>query len=138
MACHSVCVPVKVSLTNYSAACQQIYRATGINQNFLWCGSGFTQLPNGLGFGGSQGGPVGHFALYVDNTLDTGMSRPIATFANECLAGSQVFQVGARALKIPPCCILSCPCWLYGHQGGYICRLSKSESLPIREDTYAG
>lgn len=29
-----------------------IWRPTGINTNFLWCGQNFDALPNGLGFGG--------------------------------------------------------------------------------------
>jgi len=28
------------------------YRASGANQNMLWCGQGFSQLPNGIGWGG--------------------------------------------------------------------------------------
>lgn len=31
----------------------QLYPATGINSNFQWCGTNFTQLPNGIGFGGT-------------------------------------------------------------------------------------
>jgi hypothetical protein len=42
-----------------------------------WCGVGFTQLPNGIGFGGQ----VGHYGLWLDSTMDHGMSRPAATFA---------------------------------------------------------
>ncbi|WIA39202.1 hypothetical protein OEZ86_005327 [Tetradesmus obliquus] len=67
----------------------RIYPASGINANLQWCGVGFSQLPNGVGFGGQ----VGHFGLFVDATLDTGMSRPCATYASPCLASSQVFQV---------------------------------------------
>ncbi|GAX72981.1 hypothetical protein CEUSTIGMA_g433.t1 [Chlamydomonas eustigma] len=71
-----------------------MYKATGINSNFQWCGMGFSQLPNGCGFGGAQGSNnMGQFALYVDSTLDTGMSRPIATFGNDPLASNQIFQV---------------------------------------------
>lgn len=29
-----------------------VWRPTGVNSNFLWCGQGFEELPNGLGFGG--------------------------------------------------------------------------------------
>lgn len=54
-----------------------IYPASGINPNIQWCGIGFTQLPNGVGFGGQ----VGHFGVWLDATLDTGMSRPAATYA---------------------------------------------------------
>lgn len=30
----------------------RLYPASGINANLQWCGVGFTQLPNGVGFGG--------------------------------------------------------------------------------------
>lgn len=42
-----------------------------------WCGIGFSQLPNGIGFGGQ----VGHYGVWLDATMDHGMSRPAATFA---------------------------------------------------------
>lgn len=29
-----------------------IFHATGINDNYQWCGVNFGQLPNGIGFGG--------------------------------------------------------------------------------------
>eukprot|EP00955_Chlamydomonas_euryale_P088959 364426-Chlamydomonas_euryale.AAC.25 len=35
----------------------------------------------------------GHFALYVDSTLDAGMSRPIATFGNDPLSAQQIFKL---------------------------------------------
>ncbi|KAG2448783.1 hypothetical protein HYH02_006135 [Chlamydomonas schloesseri] len=71
----------------------QVYPATGINDNIQWCGVGFSQLPGGLGFGGAAGAR-GHFALYVEPSLDSGMSRPIATFGNSAsLASEQVFQI---------------------------------------------
>jgi hypothetical protein len=69
--------------------CAAVYHASGINQNFQWCGIGFSQLPNGLGFGGQ----VGHYAMFVDSTLEAGVSRPSATYASPCLASEQVFQV---------------------------------------------
>ena len=28
------------------------FRASGANENMLWCGQGFSQLPNGIGWGG--------------------------------------------------------------------------------------
>jgi Ca2+-binding EF-hand superfamily protein len=68
-------------------------RATGMNTNFQWCGVGFNQLANGIGFGGSSGQHSGHFSVFVDSQLENGMSRPIATFGNDCFASSQVFQV---------------------------------------------
>lgn len=66
----------------------RVYKATGINENFMWCGVGFKELPCGIGFGGAQS-MMGQFALYVDSTLDAGMSRPTATFANEPLTGGE-------------------------------------------------
>jgi len=75
----------------------QVFPATGINTNIQWCGVGFSELPNGVGFGGAQGGhgSSGQFAVYVDSTLDSGMSRPIATFGSPSLASTQVFEVDA-------------------------------------------
>jgi hypothetical protein len=61
------------------------------------CGLGFTQLPNGLGFGGQ----VGHFAMYVDSTLEAGISRPSATYASPCLASAQTFEV---RVELHACC----------------------------------
>ncbi|GIL71803.1 hypothetical protein Vretimale_766 [Volvox reticuliferus] len=72
----------------------QVFPATGINENFQWCGVGFSQLPGGIGFGGASAAR-GHFALYVDSSLDSGMSRPIATYGNTPLASEQVFQIDA-------------------------------------------
>ena len=34
---------------------EQLHHASGINQNFQWCGIGFSQLPNGLGWACSDG-----------------------------------------------------------------------------------
>ncbi|MEW5305231.1 MAG: hypothetical protein WDW36_007787 [Sanguina aurantia] len=83
----------------------QVFRATGINSNFQWCGIGFKALPSGIGFGGAQAkDALGQFALYVDSTLDSGMSRPIATFGNVPLSGEQKFQVSSVELWLlkPP------------------------------------
>ena len=41
-----------------------------------------------IAFGGG-----GHFALYLDESLEFGSSQPSATFDNECLAGSVQFKV---------------------------------------------
>lgn len=41
------------------------------------CGVGFSELPNGLGLGGQ----VGNYGLFLDASLDTGHSRPNATYA---------------------------------------------------------
>ncbi|GLC41187.1 hypothetical protein PLESTM_001164700 [Pleodorina starrii] len=72
----------------------QVFPATGINDNFQWCGVGFSQLPGGLGFGGAAAESArGHFALYVEPSLDAGMSRPIATYGNTPLASEQLFQI---------------------------------------------
>ncbi|KAG2501261.1 hypothetical protein HYH03_001068 [Edaphochlamys debaryana] len=71
----------------------QVFPATGVNDNYQWCGVGFSQLPSGLGFGGAAGAR-GHFALYVEPSLDEGMSRPIATYGlTKSLASDQVFQI---------------------------------------------
>ncbi|KAF8064560.1 Meak7 [Scenedesmus sp. PABB004] len=72
----------------------RLHPASGINANIQWCGAGFRELPNGLGFGGQ----VGHFGVWVDATMDTGMSRPTATYASPCLASAQTFEVGAVEL----------------------------------------
>jgi hypothetical protein len=66
-----------------------VYPASGINANLQWCGVGFAELPNGLGFGGQ----VGHFGLFVDASLDSGHSRPNATYASPCLSSDQLFEV---------------------------------------------
>eukprot|EP00884_Botryococcus_braunii_P020275 jgi/Botrbrau1/6931/Bobra.0215s0010.1 len=66
-----------------------VYPPSGVNQNFQFCGQGFARVPNGFGWGGQEG----YFGLFVDGTLDTGMSRPSATYANPCLASSEVFAV---------------------------------------------
>eukprot|EP01026_Neomeris_dumetosa_P059765 TRINITY_DN5594_c0_g1_i2.p1 TRINITY_DN5594_c0_g1~~TRINITY_DN5594_c0_g1_i2.p1 ORF type:complete len:423 (-),score=56.25 TRINITY_DN5594_c0_g1_i2:545-1813(-) len=66
-----------------------IYKATGYNTNFQWCGHTFKELPNGFGFGGQ----IGYFGLFVDGQFDKGMSRPVATFQNECLSSNQEFEV---------------------------------------------
>ena len=29
-----------------------VYKPSGVNENFQWCGQGFSELPNGVGFGG--------------------------------------------------------------------------------------
>ncbi|GIL45882.1 hypothetical protein Vafri_3010 [Volvox africanus] len=70
----------------------QVFPGTGINENFQWCGVGFSQLPGGIGFGGATA-VRGHFALYLEPSLDSGMSRPIATYGNTALASEQVFQI---------------------------------------------
>lgn len=36
-----------------------IYRPSGVNENFQWCGQGFNSLPNGIGFGGQVGASAG-------------------------------------------------------------------------------
>ncbi|KAG1668813.1 hypothetical protein FOA52_004907 [Chlamydomonas sp. UWO 241] len=72
----------------------EVFRATGYNDQFQWCGAGFRELPSGVGFGGAAAKSVqGQFALYLDSSLDSGMSRPVSTFGNEPLSAQQVFQV---------------------------------------------
>jgi len=66
-----------------------IYPASGINANLQWCGVGFAELPNGLGWGGQ----VGNFGLFIDSSLDAGHSRPNATYASPSLSSQQVFSV---------------------------------------------
>jgi len=69
--------------------CVNFYAASGINNNLQWCGVGFSELPNGVGFGGQQG----HFGCFIDSSMETGQSRPNATFAAPCLASQQVFHL---------------------------------------------
>jgi TLD len=38
-------------------------------------------------------GQVGYFSLLVDDTLDSGMSRPAATYGAPCLASAETFKV---------------------------------------------
>ncbi|EFJ52534.1 hypothetical protein VOLCADRAFT_116007 [Volvox carteri f. nagariensis] len=78
----------------------QVFPATGVNDNFQWCGVGFSQLPAGLGFGGAAAAR-GHFALYVEPSLDSGMSRPVATYGNTPLASEQIDAVECWLLQPP-------------------------------------
>lgn len=50
-----------------------VHRATGHNQNFVWCAAGFTseRFPNGLGFGGQ----VGHFSVFLSGDFEGGHTR---------------------------------------------------------------
>jgi len=66
-----------------------VYRPSGVNENFQWCGQGFNSLPNGFGFGGQ----TGYFAVYVDDTLEKGMTRAAATYNNPAFAEEQLFEV---------------------------------------------
>mmetsp|Transcript_34189 Transcript_34189/g.61036 ORF Transcript_34189/g.61036 Transcript_34189/m.61036 type:complete len:216 (-) Transcript_34189:266-913(-) len=66
-----------------------IYRPSGVNENFQWCGQGFNSLPNGVGFGGQSG----YYAVFVDDTLDKGMTRQAATYNNPAFAEEQLFEV---------------------------------------------
>lgn len=36
---------------------------------------------------------VGYFSLLVDETLDSGMSRPAATYGSPCLASDETFDI---------------------------------------------
>lgn len=69
----------------------RVYRASGINAHFQWCGVGFSQLPNGIGFGGQKG----NCALWLDSSFDVGVSRPAATFASPSLTHAQSFRVAS-------------------------------------------
>lgn len=62
----------------------EVYKPTGSNTNCCWFAESFESVPNGLGFGGQ----VGHFGLYVSESLDTGHSRMSATFNNPPLMGT--------------------------------------------------
>eukprot|EP01024_Parvocaulis_polyphysoides_P041349 TRINITY_DN3791_c0_g1_i5.p1 TRINITY_DN3791_c0_g1~~TRINITY_DN3791_c0_g1_i5.p1 ORF type:complete len:428 (-),score=55.09 TRINITY_DN3791_c0_g1_i5:211-1494(-) len=67
----------------------QVFKATGFNQNFQWCGHKFKELPNGFGYGGQ----IGYYGLFVDGQFEKGMSRSVATFQNESLSSSEEFEV---------------------------------------------
>ena len=83
----------------------RIHKPSGVNSNFQWTGVGFSQLPNGIAFGGqvrycrvltchdqdvslhlhaiwtrAASLQVGHFGLLIDGTLDHGHSRAAATY----------------------------------------------------------
>eukprot|EP00951_Prasinocladus_malaysianus_P015042 scaffold114845_cov47-Prasinocladus_malaysianus.AAC.1 len=66
-----------------------MYKPSGVNENFQWCGQGFNALPNGFGFGGQ----VGFFAIFVDDTMDKGMTRPAATYNSPAFSKEQLFEV---------------------------------------------
>ena len=76
-----------------------VHRPSGANANFQWCGANFSQLPNGIGFGGQ----VNYFGLHLDGTLDTGMSRASATYAWSAL---WLLGLGdfAEARRVPATC----------------------------------
>jgi hypothetical protein len=71
-------------------------------QNYQWCGAGFQQLPTGLGMGGA-GSMAGQFGLYVNSSLEKGMTRPVATFGNPPLA-QQDFEVSLAAAPLHIAC----------------------------------
>jgi hypothetical protein len=62
----------------------EVYKPTGSNTNCAWFAEGYESVPNGLAFGGQ----VGHFGLFVSESLDTGHSRMSATFNNPPLMGT--------------------------------------------------
>eukprot|EP00891_Asterochloris_glomerata_P001842 jgi/Astpho2/1842/Aster-x1044 len=66
-----------------------VFHPAGINNNIQYCGQGFSAIPNGIGFGGQ----VGYWSMFVDETLDKGMSRRSATFNSPCLAAQEKFAV---------------------------------------------
>ncbi len=59
------------------------YKPTGANANCCWFAEGFESVPCGIGFGGQ----VGHFGLFVAESMDSGHSRMSATFNNPPLLG---------------------------------------------------
>ena len=71
----------------------QVFKPTGANTNCCWFAEGFESVPNGIAFGGQ----VGHFGLFVSDTMDSGHSRMSATFNNAQLLGEGLagtFNVG--------------------------------------------
>ncbi|KAH7440201.1 hypothetical protein KP509_04G096100 [Ceratopteris richardii] len=68
-----------------------IYRATGANNNLLWCAAGYTSesIPNGIGFGGQKN----HFGIFLPASLDRGYGFPSVTYGNPCLSEKSSFQV---------------------------------------------
>jgi len=68
----------------------KIYKATGINQNFMYCNSGSQQFPNGFGFGGQ----LEYFALFVASDFERGYSKDsTCTFNSPVLSSSENFEV---------------------------------------------
>ena len=81
--------------------------ASGRNENFAWCASGFAseRFPNGIGFGGQ----VGHHSVWIDSDFEAGHSRSsAATFgAPRLLSGGldgafRVDAIEAWGLAPPP------------------------------------
>eukprot|EP00210_Caulerpa_lentillifera_P005313 g5076.t1 len=66
-----------------------IYKPSGSNENFQWCGEKFKQLPNGVGFGGQ----VGFFSLFLDQDFETGMSHETVTYRSPSLSCEPTFKL---------------------------------------------
>ncbi|KAI5071062.1 hypothetical protein GOP47_0013313 [Adiantum capillus-veneris] len=68
-----------------------IYRATGANNNMLWCAVNYTSesIPNGIGFGGQKN----HFGIFLPASLDRGHAFPSVTFGNPCLSNKSTFNI---------------------------------------------
>eukprot|EP00250_Pteridium_aquilinum_P001446 c11640_g1_i2 orf=41-1204(+) len=68
-----------------------IYRATGANNNMLWCAVNYTSesIPNGVGFGGQKN----HFGIFLPASLDRGYAFPSVTFGNPCLSSKPAFGI---------------------------------------------
>lgn len=68
-----------------------IYRATGANNNMLWCAVNYTSesIPNGIGFGGQKN----HFGIFLPASLDRGYAFPSVTFGNPCLSSKSTFNI---------------------------------------------
>lgn len=67
----------------------RVFHCQAVNGNILWCGQGFSELPNGLAFGGRHG----YFGLYLDGHFEGGESRRVANFGNEQLSGTPRFLI---------------------------------------------
>lgn len=68
-----------------------IYRATGANNNMLWCAVNYMSesIPNGVGFGGQKH----HFGIFLPASLDCGYAFPSVTFGNPCLSNKSTFGI---------------------------------------------
>ena len=49
----------------------RVSRPSGHNKNFMYCNSGASSLPNGIGMGGQ----LEYFGFFLDDTLDKGHSQ---------------------------------------------------------------
>jgi len=71
---------------------QNIYHASGYNQNFQYLAFDYKSLPNGLGFGGQ----INYFALFLSQDFENGMCRSepfSSTFYNPMLSSCADFKI---------------------------------------------